>query len=305
VRCTTNPDADSWVAEFISWWIGDDGLPIPERCGLVRYFARVSDALVWGDSAEEVAALAGVEPSECKSLTFISAKLTDNAALMAADPGYMANLKALSRVERERLLGGNWKIRPAAGLYFPRHDATVLDEVPDDVVAWARGWDLAATVVSEATPDPDWTAGVLIGKRRNGRFVVADVARVRRRADEVRELVRRTAGHDGQKTRIAIPQDPGQAGKDQVQNYITHLTGYAVTRRRPSQDKVLRAEPFAAQWQAGKVDVVRGAWNDAFFSEFEAFPDVKHDDQVDAASDAFALLSSAHVGALTFASSDL
>ena len=24
IRCTTNPDPDSWVAEFIKWWIGED-----------------------------------------------------------------------------------------------------------------------------------------------------------------------------------------------------------------------------------------------------------------------------------------
>lgn len=34
---TCNPDPDSWVAKFIDWWIGEDGLPIPERDGRVRY----------------------------------------------------------------------------------------------------------------------------------------------------------------------------------------------------------------------------------------------------------------------------
>jgi len=27
VRATCNPDPDSWVAELIEWWIGDDGFP--------------------------------------------------------------------------------------------------------------------------------------------------------------------------------------------------------------------------------------------------------------------------------------
>ncbi|MDW9477072.1 hypothetical protein GOA69_33375 [Sinorhizobium meliloti] len=36
-RATCNPDADSWVAELISWWIDQDtGLPIPERAGVLR-----------------------------------------------------------------------------------------------------------------------------------------------------------------------------------------------------------------------------------------------------------------------------
>jgi predicted phage terminase large subunit-like protein len=68
-----------------------------------------------------------------------------------------------------------------------------------------------------------------------------------------------------------------------------------VRTRRMTRDKLIRAEPFAAQWQAGNVEVVRGAWNDAYFSELEAFPDGGHDDQVDASSDAFAELP--HLGA--------
>src|SRR6478736_6432823 len=38
VRATCNPDPDSWVAEFISWWIDQDtGFAIPERRGVLRY----------------------------------------------------------------------------------------------------------------------------------------------------------------------------------------------------------------------------------------------------------------------------
>ena len=41
MRCSTNPDADSWVAEFISWWWDQKtGYAIPERSGVIRYFIR-------------------------------------------------------------------------------------------------------------------------------------------------------------------------------------------------------------------------------------------------------------------------
>jgi hypothetical protein len=37
VRASCNPDADSWVAEFISWWIDPaTGFAIPERAGVLR-----------------------------------------------------------------------------------------------------------------------------------------------------------------------------------------------------------------------------------------------------------------------------
>lgn len=119
IRATCNPDADSWVAEFIAWWIDQDtGLAIPERAGVMRWFVRVNNTLFWADTAEELQGrFPGVQP---KSATFIPAKLADNAALMAADPGYLANLMALPQVERERLLGGNWKVRVVAGSFFKR-----------------------------------------------------------------------------------------------------------------------------------------------------------------------------------------
>jgi predicted phage terminase large subunit-like protein len=225
-------------------------------------------------------------------VTFIAAKVTDNPILLTRDPSYVANLKAMSRVERERLLGGNWKIRPAAGLYFMRQDAILIDERPDAVhmLRWVRAWDLAATEKTEDN-DPDWTVGVLMGRRRDtGKFVIADVVRVRRKASGVRQLVQATAAHDGVSVMIRMQQDPGQAGKEQAASYVTELAGYGVFFRAPTGDKITRAEPFAAQWQAGNIEVVRGPWNEAFFAELEAFPDSSHDDQVDAASDAFVAL---------------
>lgn len=49
IRGTTNPDADSWVAPFIQWyWDADTGYPIPERSGVIRYFTRLGDEIIWG-----------------------------------------------------------------------------------------------------------------------------------------------------------------------------------------------------------------------------------------------------------------
>ena len=291
IRATTNPDADSWVATFIAWWIDQEtGYPIPERGGVLRWFIRIHDSIIWADTKQELIDQYGEEVMP-KSVTFIPAKLDDNKALMKADPSYKANLQAMSRVERERLLGGNWKIKPAAGLYFKRSDVTMVDTWPDDVVKWVRRWDFAATEPGESNPDPDWTAGVLMGRRANGRYFIGDVIHERKRSQGVRDLVVRTANNDTDVTRIGVPQDPGQAGKDQAESYVRELAGYTVLMIRETGDKVARADPFAAQWQAGNVDVYRAPWNEAFFAELEAFPSKgAHDDQVDAASGAFAML---------------
>jgi len=302
IRATCNPDAESWVAKFIAWWIDQEtGLPIEARSGVLRYFVRIGEEIYWGDSKQELIDKHGrpeladdhedqVRP---KSLTFIPAKLSDNKALMAADPDYKANLMAQSRVERERLLGGNWKVVKGNGMYFKRTDVRIIQTMPprDEIAKIVRGWDLAATEESEAAKDPDWTAGVKLAQLKNGRFVVMHVAHERKRAHDVRKMIKNIASTDGIGCKIGLCQDPGQAGKDQAESYATFLAGYITDIERASGDKEVRADPFAAVWQAGAVDLLEGPWNDAYLSELEAFgTGTAHDDQVDASAEAFRLL---------------
>ena len=297
VRATCNPDSESWVAEFIAWWIDQEtGYPITERGGKVRWFIRIQDKIIWADTRQALIDEFGkpnlpddhedqVRP---KSVTFIPAKLSDNKALTDADPDYKANLMALTRVERERLLHGNWKIKVASGMYFKRSEVTLVDTVPDDIVSLIRKWDFAATVPSETNPDPDWTAGTLMGKRKNGRYIILDCIHERKRSHEVRELVKRVAINDTRKVKIHVSIDPGQAGKEQAESYVRELAGFVVITAKESGDKITRAEPYSAQWQGGNIDVLRGFWNEAFFAEHEGFGDGKgHDDQVDSAAGAF------------------
>ena len=227
-----------------------------------------------------------------KSVTFIASSLFDNKILMKNDPSYYASLKALPLVEQERLLGGNWNIRASAGLFFKRSQIEPdgwLEQVPDDVVQWVRGWDLAATDESEGG-EPAYTAGVLIGKRKNGKFVIADATNVRLSASKVRNHILSTARMDKaryKKIKIRIPLDPGQAGKEQNESYIKMLAGFSVVSERETGSKETRAEPLAAQWQVGNVQIVLGDWNEMFLNQLEAFPEGKFKDLVDSAAGAF------------------
>ena len=55
IRATCNPDANSWVAGFLSWWIDpESGRPIPERAGVLRYFIRIGENIVWADRPLEL-----------------------------------------------------------------------------------------------------------------------------------------------------------------------------------------------------------------------------------------------------------
>lgn len=128
VRATCNPDADSWVAGLVEWYIDQDtGFPIPERSGVLRYFIRLSDIIIWGDSKQEVfdlikdnpaftkqaekARAAGHDPMMLiKSFTFIPGDIFSNNELLKIDPGYLGNLMALPEEQQKQLLQGNWKV---------------------------------------------------------------------------------------------------------------------------------------------------------------------------------------------------
>lgn len=295
VRATCNPDADSWVAKFIAWWINPDtGYPIKERSGVKRYFTRVDDTVIWGDTAEECAEKSGVDISLCKSVTFIASSIHDNKALLEADPSYLASLNALSLVERERLLNGNWKIKPAAGLYFPRSGIRIVNTIPDKLVTTVRAWDLAATEITTSNKDPDRTCGTLWGRMRNGQYIILDGKRVAKNAASVRDLIVSTAKQDKTiygTSKIFIPQDPGQAGKDQSRSYSKILTGYSFMSNPVTGNKITRAEPMAAQWQNGNIYMLEGEWNKPYLDEMDGFPDLLHDDYVDSSSDGFRIVS--------------
>ena len=313
VRASCNPDSESWVAEFISWWWDKNtGYPIPERSGVLRWFIRRDDVLHWANSKQELCEKFDLktpeEQSEPKSVTFIASTLQDNKILMEKDPSYMANLKALSIVERERLLYGNWKIKPAQGLYFPRNKVNLIEEVPNDVKQWVRAWDFAATEDRKNTENgAAYTAGVLIGKRKNGSYIIADVINRRMNAGEVRQTVLNTAKTDNAKyknVKIRLSQDPGQAGKDQAEQYLKLLSGFSVSVVRESGDKQTRAEPFSAQWiglqctEKGNVFVLLSDWTESYLSQLESFPEGKYKDMVDASSNGFAELMKENVTAM-------
>ncbi len=297
IRATCNPDPDSWVRKFIDWWIGEDGFPIKERSGVIRYMVRISGEINWGDSREELwerfNLVTDKEREKVKSVTFIPALLEDNPALMKKDPGYRANLENLPEVERMQLLYGNWNVRKSAGTYFKRSQVKMIDEnliLPKDIVAVCRAWDLAATAET-ADNDPDYTAGVLMGLLKDGTKVVLDVINQRVPAGEVENLIYNTTVADAQKYgfkyKVRIPQDPGAAGKIVANSYVTRLSGYSVIVERVTGSKENRATPFAAQWQNGNVLVVAAPWNDMYFRQMESFPEGKHDDMVDGSSDSF------------------
>lgn len=128
---TCNPDPDSWVLKFIDWWIDDNGDPIKERDGVIRYCfmeGNSPSSIIWGDTPEEVYAQCkrtidnlwkpayehlGFDRLTMfiKSACFIFGKLEENEKLLKSDPNYLGNLAQQDPAQVGRDLGGNWHIR--------------------------------------------------------------------------------------------------------------------------------------------------------------------------------------------------
>lgn len=167
----------------------------------------------------------------------------------------------------------------------------IIDAVPAGT-RLVRGWDLAATEARVGS-DPDWTVGALLGVMPDGRWVIADIVRLRGSSDEVRATIYNASRRDGESVTQSLPQDPGQAGKSQSADLVRMLAPYNAHATPETGSKQTRADPLTAQINVGNVCMVRAPWNDAVINEMRAFPSgASHDDIIDACSRAFGELTS-------------
>lgn len=192
-------------------------------------------------------------------------------------------IERLTRMRRrigEFFFGALFQQRPR-----PR-DGGMFSGSPDFVEAVPAGatrvryWDKAGAAPGKG----DYTVGVLLA-HLDGITYIEDVERGQWPAAERNKKIRETAELDRARGKVThwIEQPPGLA-KEATDAVITLLQGFAAYADPVKGDKAERAEPFAAQWQAGNVKLVRGPWNRAYLEELRAFPTGKHDDQVDGSS---------------------
>jgi predicted phage terminase large subunit-like protein len=175
----------------------------------------------------------------------------------------------------------------AEGNYFKPDRIGGLEAMPGYRMQYVRAWDLAAT-----EDGGDWTVGVKMAfDRQTMRVYITDVVRGQWGPETVREILLSTAKQDGRLVKIRLPQDPGQAGKAQAISLKNLLKEYNVLIETVSGDKATRAEPLADAVNSHQVFIdMDAAWAKPFTDELRTFDSDgggKHDDQVDAAADAF------------------
>jgi predicted phage terminase large subunit-like protein len=175
--------------------------------------------------------------------------------------------------------------QPPEGHIFKPDRMPIVDLLPYKPHEVIRAWDLGAT----RGGDP--TVGLKLGRHLHpsgtDRFVVLDVQRTRGAPEEVRQLVLDVAAADGYSVKIALPQDPGQAGVDQITSYTSWLSGYPLISGRMTGSKETRAYAAAAMANIGNISMLEAPWNATLIEELASFPSGAHDDQVDALSLAF------------------
>jgi len=294
IRATCNPEP-GWLAEFMAWWIDEDGFANLDRVGVVRWFFRDGDAVVWADSKQ--ALLDQYPESFPKSATFILSTIYDNPILLQKDPGYLANLKNLDYIDRQRLLGdpkrgGNWKIKPTAGKVFNRGWFDIVPAAPAGGVT-VRFWDFASTSKQLSKKDPDFTAGVLMRQVR-GEYYILDCSADQLGPAAVVKLFVNTSFQDasrckseGSQYRCRWEEEPGSASKRESQRLAQLLAGIDALGVPAQGDKLVRAKALSSQSESGNVHLVAGDWNERWLEHMHAQPEWPHDDIMDGSSGAY------------------
>jgi predicted phage terminase large subunit-like protein len=297
IRGSVNPEP-GWVAKFLDWWIAEDGYADLARSGKIRWMVRVNDVLKWANTKEEL--LKEYPDDLPKSVTFILSTIYDNQILLKKDPGYLANLKALPLIDRERLLGdpvrgGNWKVKPGAGKIFNRgwFKIVPLENLPAGGVV-VRHWDFAATEKQLKKPDPDFTASTLM-LYVNQRFFVLDCTADRLdppKIDDYYDNITRQDqarfNREGRRYLSRWEVEPGSAGIREAWRLTTRMAGIdAQGIGTLGKDKIARSKGYSAQVEAGNVYVVDAPWNDEYLTQMHGFNDLPHDDIPDSSDGAF------------------
>jgi hypothetical protein len=301
LRATTNPDPDSFVRDLIDWWIGSDGFPIKERSGVLRWFQRQGNTLLWGNTRKELLE-ANPELGEPLSLTFIAASLDDNPALTVADPGYRSRLMALPEVERERLLGGNWDIRPSAGRYIKQEYFAKRWQDPLPPLAIYTASDYAVTEPTSPDADPDYTEHGVFGIDADDNIYVLDWWSGRTQSDVWIEALLdkfatwkpRIAFGEGGVIRRSI--EPFLTRRMRERKIYTTIEWINAPRAdsspgkdgfadRSKRAKAIKARAFQARASMGKILFQSNAeWAGRVIDQCVSFPGSKHDDAFDVMS---------------------
>lgn len=220
---------------------------------------------------------------------FIPSRLSDNARLAAADPGYRDQLVAATVSTpwlRRAWLNGDWNVAPSGGAIrienFRRYEPATFDAADVEYLVLSVDTGTKDKEVNDPTAAGVWAVrdrmiyllDLWVGKPTH-------LARVR----AVRSLCERWQPH------CVLIEDKG-SGESLIQHLREdHGFAWSLEPVTPTRSKLERMLAECPAIDTGRVHLPEAApWLLAFESECSAFPLGGHDDQVDQMSQALAHL---------------
>jgi predicted phage terminase large subunit-like protein len=169
---------------------------------------------------------------------------------------------------------------------FDTAQIEIIDTVPP-LKQVVRFYDLAVSAKTTA----DYSVGVKMGITADETLIVLDVYRKQTNPAQTGENIILNALRDSASVNMRLEAD--NAARTQLDYLLkdSRLRGFTIDAVSPQGDKYTRAAPLASRVNAGKLKLVRASWNDAYIDELSVFPAGRNDDQVDATSGAYTMLS--------------
>jgi predicted phage terminase large subunit-like protein len=214
---------------------------------------------------------------------FIGATGADNPHLDVVS--YRRTLSMADRLTRARMLG-SWTQAREGKMLLAEHLPIVSNPLHGPNVVRCRAWDLAATLPTTKSPDPDWTVGVVIAlDTQLGVYQVQGAHYMRDIPAQVKAAIREKAQSDGIETMLRWWRDPAQAGKAQSMDLSVMMGAYNASGVTARTNKVTNFSPFAAAAGNGLVSVLDFDGAQDYVNNLLSFPTKGvHDDDVDATS---------------------
>jgi predicted phage terminase large subunit-like protein len=260
------------VREKVWYWFTDDFLTrFSDSAGLLMIMTR------W-HLDDPVGRLIERFP-DAKILRYPAIAEEDEKNRLKGEALFPQHKSVLFLLERKRALTqASWESEyqqnpiVVGGGIFPIEKLTILLMLDRKRVKRSvRYWDKAGTEHGGA-----FTVGVLMHAMIEGTYVIEHVVRGQWSALEREEKIKFWAKHDRSLIKgsyeIGVEQEPGSGGKESAEATMRMLAGYKVFPDKVTGSKEVRAEPFAAQVQAGNVYLVAGGWHRDFVDELESFP---------------------------------
>ncbi len=195
-----------------------------------------------------------------------------------------AELEATRRMQGSMTFSAQYQQAPVPpeGNIVRRDWLRCYETPPDRFDFTLASWDTASTLSDHA----DYSVGTVWGAKGLD-FYLLDVVRGRFEAPALRQQILTLAQRHGVDQTIVEDTELGRALAQDLRR-----SNYPVVLSRPRHDKQARFLAQSARFEAGQVYVPQDApWLADWISELLAFPNGRHDDQVDSTSQALYALS--------------